>query len=413
MSGRRNGRGAVLRWAGLAALLVGACRAKSAPSQPSAASTSLPPTAAGVASARADGAPPPTAAGAAIALADAGPPPTAAGVASARLDAGASARAAAALQASPSNLFRLVNAHGEHARERIAGVGERLTTGHDGEVVLDLRAGARLRLAADSSLWVLEAVPGAVLALTGGVYATLLPEGNRVGRLPLRLGAAYGTLVVPRAAELWVDQRSSWQPPELKAQSYIALLQGDAELWRSNGDSLARGILGAGQPLPSTNGRLRLALIGTRDRAQRESAEYLGKGVGQRLPNDAGARLERVLAAAEDAHEHSAALRGKILSAAAHRVTATAAPDAGYVPLAPKLSAAVVKPPVPSQVWAQQRELVESAQRRQGLHDLLLLAAEQSLFATLSACPSAQLATECAPLSAWRERFAARLGAQL
>jgi hypothetical protein len=388
-----------LRWAGLVGLLVGGCRAKPAPSQPSAAD----PVESANPSSPAEG-PPPLAA--TTPLTAATTPPLAAGLPPA-------AAGATVASAGPSSLLRVVEAHGEHGRERVIGLGERLTTGHDGEISLDLRSGARLRLAADSSLWVLEVVPGSVLAMAGGVYATLSPEGSRSGRLPLRLGTAFGSLFVPRAAELWIDQRSSWQQPELKAQSYVALLQGDAELWRWNGDALARTGLGAGQPLPSSTGRLRLALVGSRDRAKHDSAEYLGKGPLQPVLSNATAQLERVLAQAQDAHKHSAALRGKILTAAARRPAPAPRPDAGYAPLAPKLSAALNKAPAPAEVWAEQRELVESAQRRQGLHDLLLLAAEQSLIATLSTCPIAQPASECPALIAWRDHYAARLGAEL
>jgi hypothetical protein len=308
--------------------------------------------------------------------------------------------------APPAQPFRIVERKGVQGSSSIAALGERLFTGPDGGVVIDLPNGARVHMEPSSRLYVLLFEPCAVLLVSGSVFIELLPQGNRFGRDGLRLITALGTLIVSNTAEAWISQRNWQKGAEAASQTYVTLLRGVAELAHLDSDgALSTEPLVAGQRLAT--GALPKAgrTLATLAEARAASAEFMAQRRDPlRLSVQAG-RLERVLAAV--AQENSV---GSVL------LSRMAAQRQNAIARVPVLSADAAVPGESTrigtlaEVRAYQRELATHAQRKHELRQLLLLAAEHSLLALLATCdaPEAPLLV-CPGLSDWQTRFSAGL----
>jgi hypothetical protein len=310
--------------------------------------------------------------------------------------------------------FRIVERKGIQSSSSIAALGQRLFTGPDGGVVLDLPNGARVHLEPSSRLYVLELEPCALLLISGSVFIELLPQGNQVGRADLRLVTALGSLIVTNTAEVWISQRNWRQVTgatgSVSSQTYLTLLRGIAELARlDSGGELQTEPLTAGQGLATAVLPKARRPLTTVDEARTASVEFMAQRRDPvRLRPQAG-RLERALAAVAQEQDVGTVLLSRM---AAQRQSAVArvpvlSADAAVLGESTRIGTL-------AEVRAYQRQLATHAQQKHQLRQVLLLAAEESLLALLAACEAPE-APElvCPGLSDWQTRFAARLEGNL
>ncbi|HKU42444.1 MAG TPA: hypothetical protein VJR89_30000 [Polyangiales bacterium] len=254
------------------------------------------------------------------------------------------------MAASARARFRVAKRSGD-ARTGSLPLGTSLETPAKAELTVDLANGARLTLGPESRALLLDAVPGAVVLLSGRLHAQLLPQGQLPDRAPLRIVLDGQTLAVPEAGELWVAR------PKAAASSYVAVLAGSAEREQRESEALGRRTLIAGQDLLGSAPARR---AGPRTL---EQAEQAYERVRAKLGAPLGGPGEPLLARAIEAFD-AAERRARELGAAQR-----AAKQRGE-------SAAVA---------AAQRELVELAQHKVALRQELRFAFELAASRVLDA----------------------------
>jgi hypothetical protein len=343
------------------------------------------------------------------------PPPTAAPV------------PAGLAPAATRQLMRKVHSEGAQLDVRVEGLGELLSTGSDGKVVVDLLSGARLEVEHDSQIFVPEFVPGGLVVIAGSVFLSLPPDGGRPDRPAQRIATAHASLLVLQAGELVVAQRT-WSSDtngaaaELLAQTFVARLRGDAAVQRldaTSGKLLSSSLVesnAAGLDDPRIVGLPALAT------ARAAAQSFLAKRQRPRSVRDQDLHLERALDELAAERVASAKLLQRVLpsrnapSANLPAPPSAATPPAAIVPagaVADSAGPISAAPHGTSEVRAFQRELAEHAKHKSELREALLLAAEQSLLARLARCHEpTQLAT-CPFLNDWQTRFSVRLAASL
>jgi hypothetical protein len=259
---------------------------------------------------------------------------------------------------------------------RVEGVGEWFATGPaaDAEVELDASDTGRVRLGPDSQFWAVELARGSMLLVSGRARVQVLPDAPRPGRSLLRLATPQGTLRVAGTSEFWVAVRSN------KDRAFVALqlLQGELELLRPEQKPLQLTLA------QSTYGPLPLQ-VGV-SRTDAEALVALAKGLAHAREQPALREADRQL------RERGAELLARVSPSHAHKL-----PDASPAP----------KPRSTEEIRAYQHDLAEYARAKSEASELLLLAAERSLLATLLACPAA---LDCPALQRWQERFSGGRG---
>jgi hypothetical protein len=354
-------------------------------------------------------------------------PPSRAGAAVPAPVAPAPALPAPQPSAAKASLLSVIEQTGYHESQPIDGLGHSLVTGPDANLVIDLPNGARAHIEPRSRAFVLAFEASALLVVSGSAWVEVPAQATPSTRMGLRLIAANASLFLPGMAELWITQRN-WlgSAAGLSSQTYLALVRGFAELWRFDPHGPWQMVpLTAGQAvLSGADAKSQSTPVSTLADARRAGAEFVGR---RRMPiaiDAADTRLERALTGMADEQARGATLLARISSDAQQRVRVAAPLDKPQraplrterAPGATRASSATpdLRAGAPDDIRAQQRALVAHSQRKHDLRELLLRAAEQSLFIALARCAAvdSDVAT-CLPVVEWRTRYVGRIAAAL
>ncbi|HET8938206.1 MAG TPA: hypothetical protein VFN67_32405 [Polyangiales bacterium] len=282
--------------------------------------------------------------------------------------------------------YRVVTAPAP-ASSTVAGVGELIAVGAAGAVI-DLEDGTRVTAEPNSQLFALTFAKSLLLT-SGQLHLTRLPDAERAGAAPARIASLAGALEMSPGADLVLRveaQMGAKQASGIAHKAQLGLTRGTLE-WFAQDDYGAHKHLelSAGAPLPKPAAGV-----------QWWSADAQAK------PFQA---LQRVTLRGEDVDRAlDTALRDQeALRERGHVLLARVSPRHAALAKTPADA-----PRLESTTREYQRELVEHARRQQTQVSQLLLAAERSLLAALSACGARPNAT-CASLQSWSERFAGRV----
>ncbi|HEX4355486.1 MAG TPA: hypothetical protein VHZ95_21320 [Polyangiales bacterium] len=293
-------------------------------------------------------------------------------------------------------------------------IGQRLSTGADGQLSFDLPNGTRIHLEPNSEAWVVAFEPSAFAIVSGSARLDLLPQGKPAGAVALRVITSQGSLSVPNLAELFVAERIVRSKPAdpIASASYFAILRGSADLVRFSNDAAESTTVLAGQSGQSGAAPAPVQAL-TLEVARGHATEWLRRKEAARSDTDVDERLSRMLDRLADERKRGGELVARIAPANAPalvHVTPRTGADQTPVP-------SIVQPNAigsVAEVRAYQRALVGHAQRQLLSRQALRLAAEQSLFVVLARCALDHgRPSSCAALASWQSRFLPRIAAGL
>ena len=282
--------------------------------------------------------------------------------------------------------YRVVTAPAP-ASSTIPGVGELIAIGAAGAVI-DLEDGTRVTAEPNSQLFALG-VASSLLLTSGQLHLTRLPDAERAAAAAARISSVAGALEMSPGADLVLRVEAQIPAKQASGTSFraqLGLSRGTMEWFALDDYGAHKHLsLSAGSPLPKPAAGLQW----WSSEAQAKPFQALQRVT---LRNE---DLDRAL---ETALRDQEALRER-----GHVLLARVSPRHAALAKTPADA-----PRVESTTREYQRELVEHARRQQTQVSQLLLAAERSLLAALSACGAKPTAT-CASLQSWSERFAARV----